>query len=160
MTLFDVARAYSRRVPLAKSLLTEDDVRTYLGCVLVDALWRTNTLLTVPKGLKIKQLSPEAWDRYKIRTAGKSYEALGVLTKGEGAGAGPHSLPAEPARGAGLELRRLEDLENNVRAITDVIKEWQRSDDDDSRVAMEDDAESPGISHTAADGGGVPPYKV
>ena len=70
LTLFAVTRAYSRRVPLAKSLLSEDDVRTYLGCVVVDALWRTSKFLTVPAGMKIRELAPDAWDRYKVRTAG------------------------------------------------------------------------------------------
>jgi hypothetical protein len=38
LTLFDVARAFSRRVPLPKLVSLESAIRPYLSCVLVDAM--------------------------------------------------------------------------------------------------------------------------
>lgn len=38
LTLFDVARQFSRRVPMSKLVQLEPDVRLYLACVLTDAL--------------------------------------------------------------------------------------------------------------------------
>ena len=61
MTLFDVARAYTRRVPMAKSLLTEPDVRLYLSCVLVDALYRSGEVISLPEGLSVKTLTASEW---------------------------------------------------------------------------------------------------
>jgi hypothetical protein len=64
---------------MAKSLLTEPDVRSYLSCVLVDAMWRTKEVLTVPTGLQLKKLSEEEWTKHKLAAASQQYEALGVI---------------------------------------------------------------------------------
>ena len=58
-TLFDVARQFSRRVPLAKLVTLEDDVRPYLACVIVDAVREAGDTLVVPSDLKVQQIPPE-----------------------------------------------------------------------------------------------------
>lgn len=58
-TLFDVARQFSRKVPLAKLVLLEDDVRPYMACVIVDAVRSAGETLLVPADLKVAQVPPE-----------------------------------------------------------------------------------------------------
>jgi hypothetical protein len=65
LTLFDVARSYTRRVPMAKSLVDEKDVRLYLACVLVDAVHQAGEALVVPQGMAIDIKSMADWGTYK-----------------------------------------------------------------------------------------------
>ena len=114
LTLFDVARAYSRRVPMAKSLLTEPDVRSYLSCVLVDAMWRTKEVLTVPTGLQLKKLSEEEWTKHKLAAASQQYEALGVM--------GQHMRPRDDEAAAKDMSARIGELEMNLKVVREILQ--------------------------------------
>ena len=114
LTLFDVARAYSRRVPMAKSLLTEPDVRSYLSCVLVDAMWRTKEVLTVPTGLQLKKLSEEEWTKHKLAAASQQYEALGVM--------GQHMRPRDDEAAAKDMSTRIGELEMNLKVVREILQ--------------------------------------
>ena len=63
---------------MAMSLVMEPDVRAYLACVLVDAMVRCRETLRIPKGLAVEMLSPAEWARYRLESAGATYEAYGV----------------------------------------------------------------------------------
>jgi hypothetical protein len=52
-TLFDVARQFSRKVPLAKLVTLEDDVHPYIACVIIDAIRMAGETLVVPADLRI-----------------------------------------------------------------------------------------------------------
>ena len=53
-SLFEVARAFNRRVPLGKLAELDPDIRPYLCSILVAAMWRANETLEVPVGLHVK----------------------------------------------------------------------------------------------------------
>jgi hypothetical protein len=53
-TLFDVARQFSRRVPLSKLVGLENDVRPYMACVIIDAIKEAGDTLIVPSDLRIQ----------------------------------------------------------------------------------------------------------
>ena len=85
LTLFDVARRFARRVPLAKLITIEDDVRPYLACIIVDALVAAQDTIYLPKDYdKYQMLEPADWERYKLTMAGRGYNAYGQLTKAPG----------------------------------------------------------------------------
>jgi hypothetical protein len=52
--LFDVARQFSRRVPLSKLVGLENDVRPYMACVIIDAIKEAGDTLIVPSDLRIQ----------------------------------------------------------------------------------------------------------
>ena len=79
MTLFDVARNFSRKVPLPKLISLEPYIRPYLSCVLTDAMKRSGQTLVVPEGLTITPLGPEDFARYVVELAGAPYNAYGAL---------------------------------------------------------------------------------
>ena len=63
---------------MAKSLVMEPDVRAYLACVLADAMvWCCETL-RIPDCLPVELLTAAEWARYRLESAGASYEAYGI----------------------------------------------------------------------------------
>ena len=58
-TLFDVARQFSRKVPLSKLVVLEEDVRPYIACIIVDAVREAGDTLVVPADLWLKQIPRE-----------------------------------------------------------------------------------------------------
>jgi hypothetical protein len=58
-SLFDVSRAFSRRMSLGRILEVEHDVRPYLAAVIVAAMQRANDTLVIPKDLKKDEVEPE-----------------------------------------------------------------------------------------------------
>src|SRR5512138_497982 len=99
-TLFDLMRGYTRRVPMAKTVLTKPDVCLYLTCVMVDALARLGKQLVVPELLLEGLVSKDEreWEAYKMDLAGRNYEALGSL--------GSHGAAPKPAVSTMEELRK------------------------------------------------------
>lgn len=112
LTLFDVARAYTRRVPMSKSLALEPDVRLYLACVLIDAMSRAGEALVVPTSLKLKQVGEAEWERHRVETAGQQYEALGLI--------GTHLAP--PAGD------RMSEITHELRALREAVLDQQLED--------------------------------
>ena len=62
--LFDVARGFSRRVPMARLLEIEPDIRPYLASLVVRAVHRAGDALTVPMNLRVDRLTEEEFDSY------------------------------------------------------------------------------------------------
>ena len=71
LTLFDVARQFSRRVPLAKLVALEEDVRPYMACIIIDAIREAGDTLVIPQDLQVRQVPLEQFEEHKLRLAGR-----------------------------------------------------------------------------------------
>ena len=54
-----MARQFSRKVPLSKLVVLEEDVRPYIVCIIVDAVREAGDTLVVPVDLRLKQIPRE-----------------------------------------------------------------------------------------------------
>ena len=79
--MFDVARQFSRKVPLAKLVSLEADVCPYMACVIVDAIRAAGETLYVPTSLQVKQVPDDQFDQHKLELAGRQYMAYGTLSR-------------------------------------------------------------------------------
>ena len=52
-TMFDVVKGFARRVPLAKLLEMDPDVRPYLAAIIVDAVRKMDDVLCIPSDMKV-----------------------------------------------------------------------------------------------------------
>ena len=71
LTLFDVARQFLRRVPLAKLVALEEDVRPYMACIIIDAIREAGDTLVIPQDLQVRQVPLEQFEEHKLRLAGR-----------------------------------------------------------------------------------------
>ncbi|HLP31757.1 MAG TPA: hypothetical protein VK150_10370, partial [Geothrix sp.] len=79
LTLFNVARAFSRRVPLPKLVSIEPSIRPYLSCVLADAMASDGQTLVGPDNLDVQLIPRPDFLRYALDMAGQPYQAYGTL---------------------------------------------------------------------------------
>lgn len=49
--MYDVARGFTRRVPLGRLVEVEPDIRPYLGSLLIWAIAKAGDKLVIPEGL-------------------------------------------------------------------------------------------------------------
>ena len=99
MTLFDVARNFSQKVPLPKLICLEPYIRPYLSCVLTDAMKKSGQTLVVPEGLTVTPLAADEFARYVVELAGAPYNVYGAL-----------GAQVEAARNTDSEFARLQDV--------------------------------------------------
>ena len=71
LTLFDVARQFSCRVPLAKLVALEEDVHLYMVCIIIDAIREAGDTLVIPQDLQVHQVPLEQFEEHKLRLAGR-----------------------------------------------------------------------------------------
>ena len=71
LTLFDVARQFLRRVPLAKLVALEEDVCPYMACIIIDAIREAGDNLVIPQDLQLRQVPLEQFEEHKLRLAGR-----------------------------------------------------------------------------------------
>jgi hypothetical protein len=62
--LFDVARGFSRRVPMSRLLEIEPEIRPYLATLVVRAIHRARGTLYVPEGLDVEELAQQEFEDY------------------------------------------------------------------------------------------------
>ena len=79
-SLFDVARAFSRRVPLGRLVEIEPAVRPYLASLLVAAVDKAGKVLRVPMSLKLEQVTQEDFENHLLQLAAANYPHYGMLT--------------------------------------------------------------------------------
>jgi hypothetical protein len=79
-TLFDVVKSLRRAVPISRLLELEDELRPYMAAIIVDAINQGGDALVIPEGTKLKELSAEEFENYKLGLAGASYEPYHLLT--------------------------------------------------------------------------------
>ena len=65
-SLFDVARAFSRRMPLGRLVEVEPAVRPYLASLLVAAVARAGEILKVPASLRVEQVTQEDFESHLL----------------------------------------------------------------------------------------------
>ena len=80
-TLFDVARTFSRRVPLGRLLQIEPDIRPYLAAVLVAAVQEAGETLKLPAGMSVEHMADDDFRAHVLRLAAGTYNHYGVLGK-------------------------------------------------------------------------------
>lgn len=78
-SLFDVARAFSRRMPLGRLVEVEPAVRPYLASLLVAAVDKAGEVLKVPVSLRIEQVTQEDFESHLLQMAASSYPTYGLL---------------------------------------------------------------------------------
>ena len=79
-SLFDVARAFSRRVPLGRLVEIEPAVRPYLASLLVAAVDKAGKVLRVPMSLKLEQVTQEDFENHLLQLTAANYPYYGMLT--------------------------------------------------------------------------------
>src|SRR5512144_1608313 len=79
LTLFDVARAFSHRVPLPKLVSIKPSIRPYLSCILADAMATDGQLLVGPDDLQVQLVLRPDFLRYTLDMAGQPYQAYRTL---------------------------------------------------------------------------------
>ena len=79
MSLFDVARTFSRRVPLGKLIEIEPDIRPYLAAILVSAVQQAHEVLRVPSNLAVEVLSPDDFQNHVLRLATTAFKPYGQI---------------------------------------------------------------------------------
>lgn len=79
MSLFDVARTFSRRVPLGKLMEIEPDLRPYLAAILVSAVQQAHEILRVPSTLAVEVLSPDEFQQHVLRLATTAFKPYGQI---------------------------------------------------------------------------------
>jgi hypothetical protein len=63
-SLFDIARGFSRRIPMSRLVEIEPDIRPYLASLIVRAVHKAGDALVVPRNLRIQSLAEEEFDQY------------------------------------------------------------------------------------------------
>ena len=77
--LFDVARGFSRRVPMSRLLEIEPEIRPYLATLVVRAVHRAQDTLCIPQDLDVRRLSDSEFEKYQLGLAAKTYNHYGAL---------------------------------------------------------------------------------
>ena len=79
LSLYDVARTFSRRIPLSRLVQIEPDIRPYLASVLVAAMQEAKDTLTVPADVKLRVVSPDQFQAHLLELATKKYKTYSIL---------------------------------------------------------------------------------
>jgi hypothetical protein len=74
-----VARTFSRRVPLARLIQVETDVRGYLAAVLLAALAAAGEKAYLPSSLQYETITDEDFKKKLLDFSVKNYPTYGVL---------------------------------------------------------------------------------
>ena len=80
-SLFDIARGFSRRVPMSRLIKLEPDIRPYLAAMIVRAVHRAGDALIVPRNLRISTMADDEFDQYQLSLAAKTYNMYGALSQ-------------------------------------------------------------------------------
>jgi hypothetical protein len=78
-SLFDVARTFSRRVPLGRLVQIEPEIRPYMAALLVAAIAEAGDSLLLPRGLNKEEVSPEVFQQRVLEMAARDYKTFGLL---------------------------------------------------------------------------------
>ena len=78
-TLFNVARGFSRRVPLTRLLEVEPDMRPYLASIIVRAVQKAGDSLVIPASLNVQRVSDDEFECNQLHLAARTYNMYGAL---------------------------------------------------------------------------------
>ena len=73
LNLWEVARGFSRRVPLMCLIQYESDIRPYLTALMIEAIRSAGETLQIPSDVVINMMSPEDYKAYKLKLATSEY---------------------------------------------------------------------------------------
>ena len=79
--LFDIAHGLARRVPLAKLVELDGNVRPYLAALMVAALVWEGESLVVPEVTRITTMMREAFDNMLLKEASCNYDNYGLVSR-------------------------------------------------------------------------------
>lgn len=77
--LFDVARAFNKRVPMSRLVEIEPDLRPYLASIIIAALQKARETITVPADMPVNRVSQDDFDAHLMRLATRQYPTYGIL---------------------------------------------------------------------------------
>jgi hypothetical protein len=77
--LFDVARAFNKRVPMSRLVEIEPDLRPYLASVIIAALQKAREGITVPLDMPVHRVSQDDFDARLMQLATQQYPTYGIL---------------------------------------------------------------------------------
>lgn len=119
--MFDVARGFSRRVPLARLLEIEPEIRPYLASLVVRAVHRAGDKLVVPRGLAIDALQEDEFEAHQLSLAARTYNHYGALQQM----VAPETTPQDPITMLTSRMGEASRLNEQVRDLTSIVKAMQ-----------------------------------
>ena len=77
--MFDVARAFSRRVPFGRLIQIEPEIRPYLATLLLSTMAEAKERIPIPARLAYDVISDAEFDQHLLAMATKNYPNYGLL---------------------------------------------------------------------------------
>jgi hypothetical protein len=111
--MYDVIKGFGRRMSLPKYLSLEDDMRTYLALIIVDAIRVAGDTLIYPEGLKLDPVDVSDFLDKKACYAATHYDPTGGIL---GITGGGRDEEAERAK-EDLSKRKLEKLRTEMDEV-------------------------------------------